>query len=261
MTWHARDEWPTRLGHRWYGLDAKGAMIELPKSGRQRTELPRDVAPGETVEVTAMPQAPTTNGVYGLALDLVQEDVTWFSEQGAKAPVLRIDVGRAVEPIGDRRAPATTVLADGDAPAPRRVALWRAAVTLWRGHPLLGVGPDNFRRLYEAVLSPAPNGQPYTDTRIHANSLYFETLADLGLAGVIALALLMLALVRALRDLWAAKDALGLGLSVSAATFFVHGVADYFLEFTPTFGLFWMLLGLTAARDRAEYRAPGGIRR
>ncbi len=132
-------------------------------------------------------------------------------------------------------------------PAPPRPTLWRAALVLWHQRPLLGVGPDNFRRRYQAILSPAPSGQPYTDTRLHANSLYFETLADLGLAGIAVLAWIALALSRQIRRQVSADDLAGLGCSVAAGTFFVHGGLDYFFEFTPLFGLFWVLLGLSAA--------------
>ena len=104
------------------------------------------------------------------------------------------------------------------------------------------------------MLSPtgAREGQAYTDARIHANSLYFETLADLGAFGALALLGLAVSLALATRDAIRKKDALYLGLSFAAGLFFVHGASDYFLEFTPTFGLCWMLLGLVAARA-----APG----
>ena len=49
----------------------------------------------------------------------------------------------------------------------------------WREHPLLGLGPDNFRRAYNRYL-----GLRRPDERLHANNLYFETLASLGLAGI-----------------------------------------------------------------------------
>jgi hypothetical protein len=34
------------------------------------------------------------------------------------------------------------------------------------------------------------------------------------------------------------------GVAVAAGSFFVHGLLDYFLIFTPTYGLFWLLVGL-----------------
>jgi hypothetical protein len=77
--------------------------------------------------------------------------------------------------------------------------------------------------------------------------MYFETLADLGLMGLAAVVFLAAALLRALRAHQRDGTLAGLAAGVGAATFFVHGISDYFLEFTPLFCLFWLLLGLTAA--------------
>ena len=123
-------------------------------------------------------------------------------------------------------------------------------MTLWRDRPLLGIGPDNFRRRYEAVLSRP--GAAFTDTRTHANSLYFETLADMGLMGLVALAGLIGAWIGAVVRVARARSVLGLGVAIAAGTFFVHGVSDYFLEFTPTYALFWMLLGILAVSAASE---------
>jgi O-antigen ligase len=140
------------------------------------------------------------------------------------------------------------------APPPGRGALWRAAVTLFAGHPLFGIGPDAFRFRYEKVLGLAPNGVPYEDTRIHANSLYFETLADMGLFGVAALLGLMAGLGHALAAHVRARDVPRLAAGMGAAAFFVHGLSDCFLEFTPSLGLFWLLLGLSARQTSRGLR-------
>jgi hypothetical protein len=240
VAWPHGGPHPTRLAYHWepYGRPATQADFE-----GLRTELPVDVTSGGVVEIVAAVRAPAVEGSYELRWDLVQEQVTWFSEQGNATPAQRVEVGGdAAAPLAGGPAPVRA-----DPPPPARTALWSAAIVLWRAHPLLGVGPDNFRRRYEAVLSPAPTGQPYTDTRMHANSLYLETLADLGLAGAVALALLAAASAGTARRHWAAGELAGIACSVAVGTFFVHGLLDYFLEFTPLFGLFWTLLGLSEA--------------
>jgi hypothetical protein len=50
----------------------------------------------------------------------------------------------------------------------------------------------------------------------------------------------------------------GLGTAIAAGTFFVHGAFDYFFEFTPLLGLFWLLLGLTAACGQVRDEALQG---
>ena len=52
-----------------------------------RTPLPRAIAQGETCEMTLRIETPPARGRYTLAVDLVEEGVTWFSEAGA--PMLR----------------------------------------------------------------------------------------------------------------------------------------------------------------------------
>lgn len=134
-----------------------------------------------------------------------------------------------------------------------RKALWTAAVRLWRAHPLLGVGPDNFRRRYPEVIT-ADGHRPMVDERLHANNLYLEILADLGLAGAIVLVLLAFGVWRQGRAaLTVSADPLGLVSFVAVGTFFIHGSVDYFFEFTPTFGLWWLLLALLSRPAQ-----PGG---
>jgi hypothetical protein len=252
LTWSPGGIHPTRLSYHWERLGRPTTAGDFEGA---RTDLPADVPPGGRLQVAATVYGPEAEGQYLLRWDLVQEQVTWFSEQGNPMPSQRFDVrtstGEVVEPPGEP-AEAAVVAVVVYPPPPPRVALWRAAIVLWREHPLLGIGPDNFRRRYQAVLSPSPTGQPYTDTRIHANSFYLETLSDLGVAGVGALVAVAIALVHLVRRHYAAGHLLGLGTGVAAGAFFVHGVLDYFLEFTPLFGLFWLLLGLTAAGDVRE---------
>jgi hypothetical protein len=249
VVWPRAGDRPTRLAYHWEPLERPATLADYEGV---RTELPIDVPPGGALGLLARARGPASVGAYRLRWDLVQEDVTWFSDRGNPMPVQEILVAEALdevspEPGADETAPVVSP------PPPARPALWRAAVTLWRERPLLGVGPDNFRRRYPSVLPLAPTGQPYSDTRIHANNLYFETLADLGLAGVAALAAVGWALVRGVRAHRAAGRLSGLASGVAAGTFFIHGLLDYFFEFTPLFGLFWLLLGLEeAARSPAE---------
>jgi hypothetical protein len=254
IAWRREGDQPTRLSYRWYTVASGVARLPLAPEGR-RTTLPVDVPPGGVVEVVAVARAPLADGSYLLDWDLVQEDVTWFSDRGCKTPEARVVVAGAAD-ADVASYPSESPRSAALPPPPSRSALWHAAVVLFAEHPLFGVGPDNFRRRYEAVLSPAPTGEPYADTRVHANSLYFETLADLGLLGVVALAVLMVAWVRALGVAAAERNVLGLGFGVASGTFFVHGLSDYFLEFTPVFALFWMLLGLLAAHGQRHAEAP-----
>jgi hypothetical protein len=245
LTWRAGGPHPVRLAYHWEPL---GRPASIGDFEGMRTALPIDVRPGREASLVATARAPRIEGAYRLRWDLVQENVTWFSERGNSMPEQSIAVEGASE---TRAVPSDAPRPVAAPPPPPRARLWQAAIALWESRPLLGVGPDNFRRRYEAVLSPGPNGQPYSDTRLHANNLYFETLADLGLSGLAVLSGLALALLGSLRRHVAARRLIGIGCAVGALLFFVHGILDYFFEFTPLLGLFWVLLGLTVAAQRA----------
>ncbi len=73
---------PVAASYHW--LDAKGAVSVQDGA---RTALPRPVAPGMECEMTLRVDTPGTPGRYTLAIDLVEEGVTWFSAAGA--PLLR----------------------------------------------------------------------------------------------------------------------------------------------------------------------------
>jgi hypothetical protein len=201
------------------------------------------VQPGTDVTLVAEVAAPVQPGSYILQWDMVEEGISWFRGYGTKTgdTPIRIEpaagaVPAVVAPLGE---PPMPIL-----PSPARIELWRAALRLWAQHPLLGIGPDNFRRSYGKILGL----NPYDD-RIHANSLYFETLANTGLLGLAALLALTMSLFVTARNGWrrdtTEQRVLGLGLVLATSAFFVHGAVDYFLPFTPTSGLFWILAGAT----------------
>ena len=84
-SWDSRDPGaPVFLSYHW--LDADGA---LAIDDGLRTSLPHAVAPGAACEMTCRIDTPPRAGRYTLAVDLVEEGVTWFSRAGA--PLLKVD--------------------------------------------------------------------------------------------------------------------------------------------------------------------------
>jgi tetratricopeptide (TPR) repeat protein len=76
-----------------------------------------------------------------------------------------------------------------------RLDLWRSSLAIFAEHPLLGGGPGTWVQL---KVEANPPGAPNL-ILAHAHNLYFQALAELGLAGVAALAVLAAAVVRRLR--------------------------------------------------------------
>jgi O-antigen ligase len=124
-----------------------------------------------------------------------------------------------------------------------RSVLWEAAFGIAREHPVLGIGPDNYRHTYGRRL-----GLAAWDERVHANNSYIEVLVGMGAIGVAAMVWLMFAAVRSgTRALFEVSDA---RLPIVAASFAacaaiaVHALVDSFLTFTPTYAVFAIAAGV-----------------
>ncbi len=86
-----------------------------------------------------------------------------------------------------------------------RIEIWKTGLRMWRANPLLGVGPGNFRWVFDAFQSEAQFDKfgRSLGGSIIAHSLPIELVAELGLAGLILLAFLV---VRTWRDLGKVRD-------------------------------------------------------
>ncbi|WP_414514525.1 glycosyltransferase family 39 protein [Nostoc sp. PCC 9305] len=85
FVWYNSGLNPTNFSYRW--LDASGKLVV---ADGDRTILPFDVAPEESVAINAAIKIPTTPGQYTLILTMVQETVAWFSDK--QSPYPKIDV-------------------------------------------------------------------------------------------------------------------------------------------------------------------------
>ena len=243
-TWAASGSHPYALSY--HLEDAAGQTVTYDGP---RTPLPADVAPGTSIELQAHVVAPGAQGTYVIEWDGVQESVTWFSWAGTPVARTYLDVQgplASVEPASDVVAtPAPSAL---QPPPPGRLTQWRIALRMARNRPLLGVGPDNFRWRYGDFADLTT-----WDTGDHANSLYFEWLADTGLVALGVFLWLGWRLLRvSCSRLTAAQPTSGawvwrVGLAASLFAWFLHGVFDYFYEPLPTSLAFWLVAGLALA--------------
>lgn len=86
-TWRSDGAHPVHISYHW--RTPAGETIEFEGL---RSDLPRPVGPGETCRVDVSVRAPATTGRYVLAIDLVKEGVTWFSEAGQPCHDVTVDV-------------------------------------------------------------------------------------------------------------------------------------------------------------------------
>jgi hypothetical protein len=234
VRWAASGEHPMAVGYQWL-TQPDGAV-------RQAAPLPRDLEPGESVTLDAGIVAPRTAGRHRLRWLLTGGGVAWVGPSVGASGDLDVEVGgTGVE----QPAPEVPAAALPMQQQPTRPALWRAGLELFLERPFFGVGPDNFRRLYSRKLGPRA-----LDERVHANSLYVEVLATLGLCGAASLTVLGGALARTGAQALTSPDSQGRLIAAGALggllAFLVHGMVDYGLEATAIYGSFWLLAGLLA---------------
>jgi O-antigen ligase len=211
-------------------------------------------ASGQTVRVEAAVRAPAEEGRYLLVLDLVADG--WVMSSAGVAPAT-VPTTVSRDPVSAR---PFTLVVPAAAWQRGRAALWRAALAMWREHPLTGIGPDNFRWAHAAYAGWPRGGGP--DTLIAANNMFLEAAATTGTLGLIALVGTLLATARASCDnLKAAPGepsdavwpAVWLALIVGIA---VHGTVDSFLGFTGHY-LFLALVVGAASGEIISRRGPG----
>lgn len=147
-----------------------------------------------------------------------------------------------------------------------RALIWRSAWPLVAARPLLGYGQDTFGQVFTGVYPP---GLVYLQGRAvvvdRAHNLLLDSLLSIGLAGTLASgALAGAVLLGALRRIGRAAERgeriiLSAGLACAAG----HITETLFgFEITATAGLFWLVLGMLAARRKlpdagaARHHAP-----
>jgi len=75
------------VGNRWLDKDGKRTSDTEGHNG-----IPRDLKPGDEVEVPLLITAPKEPGEYTIDLDMVQEGVTWFADKGSPATKAKVTV-------------------------------------------------------------------------------------------------------------------------------------------------------------------------
>ncbi len=240
LTWDSRADPPIYLSYHVL-LDDADRVVSFDGA---RTSFPTPVEPGASISMQADVRAPRAPGRYRLAWDVVQEGRLWFSTE-PDADLTTFSRANVSGSFAAGGRPATTPL-PRRAVRPGRLLLWKAAARMIAAHPILGVGPDNFRLLYGEYA-----GLAGADPRMHSNDMYIEVIAGCGLLGGLALAgLLWRAAGCVVTGLGAAPDwrlSLALGIAAAGVAIVLHGVVDSFLSFTPTYVLISMTLGFAVA--------------
>lgn len=85
--WSPKGDTPTHFGYLW--LDTSGNKELFSGLGSQ---LPEDLAPGESLGLNVVIKTPSTRGKYNLILTMVQHKVTWFKDKTENYPKISLEV-------------------------------------------------------------------------------------------------------------------------------------------------------------------------
>jgi hypothetical protein len=133
-----------------------------------------------------------------------------------------------------------------------RYAYWRVAFRTFLDHPLNGTGAASFR--VEWLRE-----RPFRESVRDAHSLYFETLAELGLVGFVLLCILLAGVLLAVRKVLSADPALVAGPGAALVVWAVHAGVDWDWEMPALTLVAVTLAGMLLAqceRVRAPAAAP-----
>jgi O-antigen ligase len=242
------------IAYRWHSLSTNQNSPLLIG-----TEFLDDVAPAQKVQASVSLSTPPQEGEYLLTWFVFHRNddirelkdsyspgilciVDAASPDEGKAPSVK--ARRYLDAIREERRNLNMTIVPG------RLELWSAAFRMFWKRPFLGMGPDSFRILKWRYMD-TPKG----DETILANSLYLELLSGSGLLGLASFLWLAWEFGRSVTARFSSKRSPSeritgcLGIAYLAGLL-SHGLVDYFLKFTPTFLLFWLMLGMLCARQR-----------
>jgi O-antigen ligase len=135
----------------------------------------------------------------------------------------------------------------------KRYGYWRVAADAFAGDPLIGIGAGGF-----AVEWLRERDEP--DAARDAHSIYVETAAELGLVGLLALALFAGGSLVAAGRALASGSPVAVGAAAAAATWAVHAGLDWDWEMPavtlPALVLVGALIATSDARHDTRASAP-----
>jgi O-antigen ligase len=142
-----------------------------------------------------------------------------------------------------------------------RLSTWGSALRMALDHPLLGVGLDQFGRLYPQYIDPALANTNEINTA-HPHNLVLDIWLRMGLLGLAAFGLLLAHLFRLLRPHLrpAGSAPLALGTAAALVAALAHGLVDSFYFWPDLAFALWMFVALAEERldpSQKEMGEPG----
>lgn len=127
-----------------------------------------------------------------------------------------------------------------------RLELWRLGLTMFKAHPMLGVGPDNIKKVFKQ-FHPGPIG--YQETWGSLHNLYIHQAAERGIIGLAALLTLFLSFfIFALHNYKSAQNPYTLWAVCALPAYYVMNLTEISFQHVHTsFAIFLALAAAVAA--------------
>ncbi len=241
-TWEGPEGEPALLIYRW---------LSYPEMVKQDVELvvapiPHEVRPGQSADITAEVMTPQRQGKYVLVFELFIDSP--FSHSAVEPLAVPVDLKQTGLSTFEIPEAPSTFFDREPAPmsTPRRL-LWRASLEAWKDNPILGLGPDQFRKRYVEYIPGVE-----LDPRLGAHNIFLDAMANTGLVGLAALIYLLasviLLLVKLARERTGACDVrlISLGLLISMIAYVGHGMLEYPLWQTGVMLMWFILMGVAS---------------
>ncbi|MCX5790763.1 MAG: O-antigen ligase family protein [Elusimicrobia bacterium] len=131
-----------------------------------------------------------------------------------------------------------------------RIELWKVGYKMFRAHPVVGVGPDNIRKVFKEF-----HPEPFPEEGVYGtlNNLYVHQAAERGSLGLAALLLLFGALfLFALKRFRAALSPYALWALCALPAFYAVNLTEISFQHVHTSFAIFLALAFAAAADKEE---------
>ncbi len=133
-----------------------------------------------------------------------------------------------------------------------RLNLWQSALAMWRDHPLLGVGPDNFLYAYRSFyILPAAWQEPNLS---HPHNIVFDFASRLGTLGLLVGIGLAIGYGLLARRVMRTNRPLAIGCAGFLAAMLAHGMVDHSFFLVDLAFAFMLTAGVLATPATDEHK-------
>ena len=133
-----------------------------------------------------------------------------------------------------------------------RVEIWATSARAIGDFKLTGSGLGTFERAYRHYEDPRVVDTTYVN---HAHNDYLELIVELGLAGLVLMALFVAWWARHAIAAWRSSEPYARAGIIGSATILLHSLVDFPLRTSAIAALFAMCIGTMVARRQSEVKA------